>query len=250
MTTTVALKNISISFGSQRVLNKINLEIQKGESFIVVGGSGQGKTVLLKIMAGLIVPPQGEVEIEGQSFLKIKGEERQKLIKKMAMLFQKNALFDSLTCFENVAFPLRESVVMSEAEIKEKVNYFLEAVGLSHAKALYPDEISGGMQKRLGIARALALDPEIVFYDDPTAGLDPITSRKIIDLIRELKIKNNATIVVITNDMNRAYQIEGRIGMVVDGSLIIAKNKKEALEHTDQRLHHFVRGLRFEGEEV
>ncbi len=237
-----------MSFGKQKILENIDLDISKGESFVIVGGSGQGKTVLLKIMAGLILPNQGTVYVEGQQLSMLQGKEYKDLLKKVAMLFQKNALFDSLTCSENVAFPLREAAKVSEKEIEEKVSYFLEAVGLSHAKDLYPDEISGGMQKRLGIARALALDPEIVFYDDPTAGLDPITSRKIIDLIRELKTKNKATIVVITNDMNRAYQLEGRIGMVVGGSLVIAKNKKDALEHPDERLHHFIRGLKFEKE--
>lgn len=240
----ITLKNISKSFARQKVLQNITLDIQKEETFVIVGGSGQGKTVLLKTMAGLLIPSSGEVHIEGQYLATLQGSARQLLIKKMAMLFQKNALFDSLTCFENVAFPLRETAKLLEPEIKEKVEYFLEAVGISAAKNLYPDEISGGMQKRLGIARALALDPEIVFYDDPTAGLDPITSRKIIELVKDLKAKNKATIVVITNDMNRAYQLEGRIGMVVDGELVIAQNKQEVLEHSDQRLYHFVRGLK------
>lgn len=237
-----------MSFGRQKVLEDIHLEIQKGESFVIVGGSGQGKTVLLKIMAGLIKPSLGHAYVEEKELAVLKGEEQKNALKKVAMLFQKNALFDSLTCAENVAFPLRETTALTEGEIQNKVSYFLEAVGISHAKDLYPDEISGGMQKRLGIARALALDPEIVFYDDPTAGLDPITSRKIIDLIIELKAKNKATIVVITNDMNRAYQLDGRIGMIVDHELVIAQNKKDALEHKDERLHHFIRGLKFDSQ--
>jgi phospholipid/cholesterol/gamma-HCH transport system ATP-binding protein len=158
------------------------------------------------------------------------------------MLFQKNALFDSLTVSNNVAFALRELAHSDEAEIQSIVLKFLDAVGILHAKDLFPDEISGGMQKRLGIARALALDPKIIFYDDPTAGLDPITSRKIIELILQMQTKSNATVVAVTNDMTRAYQLADRMVMVVDKSVVITGNKSETLAFKDPRVAQFIRG--------
>lgn len=239
----IQLENISMKFADQLVLSAIQLQIPQGESFVIVGPSGAGKTVLLKLMAGLLSPSNGKVFVEQNDLSTLTKSQRNNLIKKMGMLFQKNALFDSLTCGENIAFPLRETTDLFEEEIQEKVVYFLEAVGIPHARYLFPDEISGGMQKRLGIARALALDPEIIFYDDPTAGLDPITSRKIIDLILELKKKRNSTIVTITNDMNRAYQLADRIGVVIDKNIIITGNKEETLKHPDPQVYNFVRGI-------
>lgn len=238
----IQLKDITVAFDDHTVLKSINLDIKKGETFVIVGPSGQGKTTLLKTMAGLITPRNGEVFVEQQPWLTLSNIERIKLLKKMGILFQKNALFDSLTCGENIAFPLRETTSLSEQEIAKKVEYFLEAVGLPHAKDLYPDEISGGMQKRLGIARALALDPEIIFYDDPTAGLDPITSRRIVELIIDLKRKKGSTIVAITNDMNRAWQMADRIGMVVDQSLLITGTPEETRKNTDPRVSQFISG--------
>jgi phospholipid/cholesterol/gamma-HCH transport system ATP-binding protein len=175
--------------------------------------------------------------------LTLRGEERLEWMRKTGMLFQKNALFDSLTVADNVAFPLRETTKLTESEIKERVAYFLKAVGLDHAFELFPNEISGGMQKRLGIARALALHPELIFYDDPTAGLDPITSRMIVQLILELRKKMKSTIISITNDMNRAYQIADRLAMVIDGEVIITGNAEQTRSHRDPRVQQFIRGL-------
>jgi phospholipid/cholesterol/gamma-HCH transport system ATP-binding protein len=238
----IQLRDVVIRFGPQVVLENINLEIRKGECLVLVGPSGQGKTSLLKTLAGLISPQKGDVFVEQKNLLTLSKKEKVSLVKKMGMLFQKNALFDSLTCADNIAFPLRETGAASENEICEKVDYFLDQVGLPHVKELFPDEISGGMQKRLGIARALALDPEIIFYDDPTAGLDPITSRKIVDLILRLKKEKGSTVVAITNDMNRAYQLADRIGVVVDKELIITGNAEQTKNHQDPRVHQFVRG--------
>lgn len=238
----IELKNINVEFSRERILDQISLSIPQSECFVIVGPSGQGKSVLLKTMAGLIEPTKGEVLIQGQNWKSLKGSKRQELLQKIGMLFQKNALFDSLTVAENIAFPLRENTNSSEKEIHEIIDYFLDAVGISHAKNLYPDEISGGMQKRLGIARALALKPEIIFYDDPTAGLDPITSRKIIELIKELQHKNKTTVVAITNDMNRAFQLANRMAMVVDKSVIITGTPEQTKAHSDPRVHQFIRG--------
>ncbi|WP_347355818.1 ABC transporter ATP-binding protein [Bdellovibrio sp.] len=239
----ISLQDVTVSFEDHTVLKSIHLEIPAGESFVIVGPSGQGKTTLLKVMAGLVTPQNGKVFVEQKEWITLGRKERLSVLKKVGILFQKNALFDSLTCVQNISFPLRETTELSDWEITKKAEYFLDAVGIPHARDLYPDEISGGMQKRLGIARALALDPEIIFYDDPTAGLDPITSRKIIELVLKLKKEKGSTIVAITNDMNRAFQMADRIGVVVDQELIITGNPEQTKNHADPRVHQFVRGL-------
>jgi phospholipid/cholesterol/gamma-HCH transport system ATP-binding protein len=239
---TIKLDRVSVSFGSEKVLHDVALSVLQKQSFVIVGPSGQGKSTLLKVIAGLIPPTTGTLFIEGRDFHSLDAEQRHVLIRKMGMLFQKNALFDSLTAFENVAFPLIEITDLSAAEIRERSEFFLNAVGLSHARDLYPDEISGGMQKRLGIARALALRPEIILYDDPTAGLDPITSRKIIELIQKLQVEFSSTIVTITNDMNRAYQLAHQIGVVLKGQLVLTGNPEQTKSFPDPRVQQFIRG--------
>ncbi|MEK2689340.1 ABC transporter ATP-binding protein [Bdellovibrio sp. GT3] len=243
MGSVLRLQNVSVTFDSQVVLRSVNLDIKSGEAFVIIGPSGQGKTTLLKTLSGLVTPQNGEVFIEQNQWSTLSSKDKLPLLKKMGILFQKNALFDSLTCIENICFPLRETTRLSEWEITKKAESFLDAVGIPHARDLYPDEISGGMQKRLGIARALALDPQIIFYDDPTAGLDPITSKKIITLIKTLQQQNNSTIVAVTNDMNRAYQMADRIAMVVNEEVIITGSPKETENHADPRVRQFVRGL-------
>ncbi|MEK7358394.1 MAG: ATP-binding cassette domain-containing protein [Bdellovibrionota bacterium] len=242
VTPAIELRNVSVTFGPETLLRDVSVSIASGEAFVLIGPSGQGKSTLLKVMGGLIAPSSGEVLIEGRELKSLRGAEREKLAKKMGMLFQKNALFDSLTCGENVAFPLQEVAHASEKEIEDAIVYYLEAVGIPHARHLFPDEISGGMQKRLGIARALTLKPQIIFYDDPTAGLDPITSRKIIHLIKDLQKKMSTTLVAVTNDMPRAYQTGDRIGMVVDRELLICGTPDETLKHKDPRVAQFIRG--------
>lgn len=236
-------KNLSISFEGVSVLKDINFRIEKGESFVLIGPSGEGKSVLLKLIAGLIQPSSGEIWIDNQNFYQLSLPERKDLMLKMGMLFQKNALFDSLTVGENIGFPLRERTEYSEEKISKEIDSYLDSVGILHAKDLFPDEISGGMQKRLGIARALALYPEIILYDDPTAGLDPITSRAIIKLILRLKEERSSTLLTITNDMNRAYQLADRIAMVVDGELLVMDSIEEAKNSKEPRFYQFTRGL-------
>lgn len=236
------LQNVDVSFGSDSILTQVNLQIRPEERLAVIGPSGQGKSVLLKTLAGLIRPTKGQVLIQGLDWWNTKTADRLVILKKLGMLFQKNALFDSLTCGENIAFPLREVTNNSEPEIQDLVRHYLDAVAIPHALHLFPDEISGGMQKRLGIARALALNPQIVFYDDPTAGLDPITSRKIIDLICRIQAANRSTFIAITNDMNRAYQMADRILMVVDRQVIEAGSPKTIQLHTDPRIRQFIHG--------
>lgn len=239
----IELRKVSVRFGRETLLSEVSLLVSPGEKLVLIGPSGKGKSVILKLMGGVIEPTQGEVLIEGQVLRDLKESQRHQLMRKMGMLFQKNALFDSLKVGENIAFPLRETTAMPESEIQERVGRFLEAVGIAHARELFPDEISGGMQKRLGIARALALDPQIILYDDPTAGLDPITSRKIVELILELQAKARSTVVAITNDMARAFQLADRIAMVVDGQVVITGGVEETKNHSDPRVRQFIRGL-------
>lgn len=238
----IELRDVALSFGAETLLKKVNLKISRGEAYVLIGPSGQGKTTLLKLMTGLFTPTKGEVLVEGKSWEAMRSSDRAKLVRRMGMLFQKNALFDSLTCAENVAFPMRETTSLPESKIQETVRYFLDAVGLSHAYDLYPDEISGGMQKRLGIARALALRPEIVFYDDPTAGLDPITSRKIVTLIKDLQRTTNMTLIAVTNDMYRAYQMADRIGMIIGGEFIDCGTEEQTKAVQDPRVQQFIHG--------
>ena len=238
----IELRNIEMCFGTTQLFSNVNLKVYEGESLVLVGPSGHGKSVLLKIMCGLIKPTNGEVYIRGTDFIHINDMERYNLMRTMGVLFQKNALFDSLTVSENIAFPLHETTKKSNEEVEKIIADFLRAVDLSEAKDLFPDEISGGMQKRLGIARALALQPKIVFYDDPTAGLDPITSRVIVKLILNLKKVYNSTVVAITNDMNRAYQMADKIGMIVEGEFILTGSIQETKDHIDPRIHQFING--------
>lgn len=238
----IELKNVSIQFDEECILENINLQVAVGEKIVIIGPSGSGKSLLLKMTGGILPPTKGKVFINGIDLYGVHQKERDKTLRKMGMLFQKNALFDSLTSAENIAFPMREVLGASEEVIAERIDHFLNAVAIPKAKNLYPDEISGGMQKRLGIARALALDPEIILYDDPTAGLDPITSRLIIHLIDDLQKQKNSTLMAITNDMKRAYQLADKIVMVVDKEIIVTGNEEETLSHPDPRVHQFIKG--------
>lgn len=242
----IEFRKVTLRFGRETLLENVNLNVQSGEAFVLIGPSGQGKSSVLKLMAGLIDPTSGEVLVGGRSYRSMHRAEREELARKVGMLFQKNALFDSLTAGENVAFPLREVLGATENEVESAIRYYLGAVGIFHARDLLPDEMSGGMQKRLGIARALALKPQILFYDDPTAGLDPITSRQIIQLIQSLQREMKTTLVAVTNDMNRADQLANRIAMVVDREIILCGTPNETKNHPDPRVQQFIRG-RLEG---
>lgn len=229
--TMIRAQNVTKRFFTQPVLSRISFEVPRGGSFVVLGQSGVGKSVLLKILANLIVPDEGTVAIESRN---------------IGMLFQKNALFDSLTVYENLDFTLRERTSLKSAERKQKIAKFLEWVGLPGTDKLFPDELSGGMQKRLGIARALIVAPEVLFYDEPTAGLDPITSRIIAELILRLKHELGTTIVVVTSDVLRAFQMADRIGLLMktpEGAVLLdAGTPDEARAHHDEAIQQFLRG--------
>ena len=243
--TVIEFKNVCLSYGGLEVLKNISFKVDKGEKFVLIGPSGQGKSCILKLIAGLLKPTSGEVLIHQKDIWKVSEDERMALNSELGMLFQKNALFDSMTAGENIAFSLREIKKISEEEIAKKVQYFLTEVAIPNTKDLFPDEMSGGMQKRLGIARALVLEPKIVLYDDPTAGLDPITSRRIVSLINMLQMETKSTFVAVTNDMQRAYQMAHTIALLADGELIITGDEEETLQCTDERVRQFIRGKLF-----
>ncbi len=224
----IHLQDIHLSFGDLEVLKNVQLDIYEGDSLVVLGPSGHGKSVLLKVIAGILPPDQGRVEIKAD--------------KPLSMLFQKNALFDSMSNMENLTFPMNEVGIVAE-DINKEAEKYLEAVGLRHASQLYPDEISGGMQKRLGIARALSVRPKVILYDDPTAGLDPITSRDIAKLIRHKQKEENSTIVCVTNDMARAKQLGERYLFVFSGKLWLFDTFQELWASDNPIVHQFIRGL-------
>jgi len=225
----ISLQNIGKQFDGRWIFRGIDLQVAAKESVVLIGPSGGGKSVLLKLIAGLIDKDEGQVTLG---------------TKNVGMLFQKNALFDSFTCEENLMFPLKERKNIVGAEAKTRAAQFLEAVGLKGTEKLFPDEISGGMQKRLGIARALIVEPEIILYDEPTAGLDPITSRTIADLIRELRVKTGSTLLTVTNDMQRAYQIGDRVCLLAQGKLVIGGTPAQVQATQDPAIRQFIYGLR------
>ncbi len=230
------------SFGDKHVLQGLNLEIRRGETMVVIGGSGTGKSVLLKHVIGLLRPDSGQVIVDGQDITKLRETALVKVRHKFGMLFQGAALFDSLSVWENVGFGLMEHTKLKKAEIRERVAEKLAVVGLSGIEDLRPAELSGGMKKRVGLARAIALDPEILLYDEPTTGLDPIMADAINDLIVETKHKLKTTGLAITHDMASAYKIGDRIAMLYKGK-IIQVGTPEEIKNTDNLfVRQFVTG--------
>lgn len=239
----LSLKNVSVAFNQEFILEHVNFDIHHGETILVVGPSGGGKTVLLKTMAGVYKPTTGQVTCEGEDWQNLQSDEKRKLAEKIGVQFQKSALFDSLDVFENVAFPIREHhPEYTEQWINDRVEFCLKSVNLWDAKNLMPHEISGGMKQRLSIARAISLNPEILFYDDPTAGLDPLNTDQMLQLILQLKKQNNSTLIIVTHDMNIAYQLAGRIFLVANKEVIETGNALTTKNHPDPRVQQFIHG--------
>ncbi len=229
----IKISNLHKAFGKKVVLDGVDLELNKGESLVVIGGSGTGKSVLIKCIQGLLTPDSGSIEIDGEETVGADRRTQDALHSKMGMLFQGGALFDSLTVWENVAFGLLENQKMDRKKAKTEAVRVLRQVGLAPDVAdLYPSEISGGMQKRVSLARAIATKPEIIFFDEPTTGLDPIMADVINDLIIESARGLGATALTITHDMASARKIADRIAMLYKGKIIWQGTVKE-LEKTD-----------------
>ncbi len=213
----VELRDVWKSFEANHVLRGISLELHRGTTLAVMGGSGAGKTVLLRIVAGLVRPDSGEVSLFGTRIDRMREEAMLALRRRTGFVFQGAALFDSLSVFENVAFPLREHTTLSLGEITDRVHRFLALVGLSDADGLFPAELSGGMRKRVGIARALIMEPEVVFFDEPTAGLDPTNARVVAELIAELRTGVCDTAIVVTHDIEFAGMVADRMAILHQG---------------------------------
>jgi phospholipid/cholesterol/gamma-HCH transport system ATP-binding protein len=236
----VVVKGLRKSFGEQQVLKGIDLTVEKGEILAVLGKSGTGKSVLLKLLIGLQKPDAGSISIRGQETTNLEMDELNEMRKKVGFLFQEGALYDSLTIAENVAFPLRRHTKMSDSERNEKVRALLSSVGLDQDLEKMPSDISGGMRKRVGLARALALDPEIVLFDEPTAGLDPITAADIGRLIEKLRKERNTTSIVVTHDMHAAHHFSDRIVMLKEGNILISGSFEDLEKSKDPFVSQFL----------
>jgi phospholipid/cholesterol/gamma-HCH transport system ATP-binding protein len=238
----ISLRGVTKSFGAKKVLQGIDLDVAAGESMVVIGGSGSGKSVLLKCILGLMHPDRGSIKVDGEEVVELNERGRARVMRKFGMLFQGGALFDSLRVWENVAFGPIQSDGMPPDQAREVANAKLGAVGLGpEIGELFPSELSGGMQKRVALARAIAREPEIIFFDEPTTGLDPIMADVINELIAKSVADLGATAVSITHDMASARKIGHRIAMLYDGKLIwqgpVSDIDKSGSEHVDQFIH-------------
>lgn len=237
----IKLINVTKIFGRKVALKSINLEIADGETLAIIGGSGSGKSTLLRLMIGLIQPTSGEIWIDGDEISRMSEKEMMRVRLKMGMVFQYSALFDSMTVGDNVAFGLVEHTDFSEEKIQSIVREKLHQVGLDGVENRMPNELSGGMKKRVSLARAIAFEPEIIFYDEPSSGLDPITTNRIDELIIETQRALKVTSIVVTHDMVSACRIADRIAMIYNGELIAVDTVENFKRIQDPRVKEFFR---------
>ena len=236
----IRAENITKSFGEQQVLKGISFLFEAGKTNLIIGRSGSGKTVLMKILVGLLKPTSGQVWYDEVDFTALNKQELRPIRMQVGMLFQGSALFDSLTVEQNIRFPLDLFTHKTPKEKLERVNYCLERVNLTGNNKKYPSELSGGMQKRVGIARAIVLNPKYLFCDEPNSGLDPKTALVIDELIRSITIENNITTVINTHDMNSVMEIGDNICFLYEGKLEWSGNKSEVLQSDNENLQSFI----------
>jgi phospholipid/cholesterol/gamma-HCH transport system ATP-binding protein len=243
MTSKLSVQNLTKNFGEKKVLTGIDLDVKKGESLVILGGSGSGKSVLIKLIATLLHPTSGSIKVDGEEVTNISAKNRDKLMEKFGFLFQGGALFDSLSVWENVAFRLLYQKKMNKKDAREIAMQKLKAVGLSEKTAdLFPSELSGGMQKRASLARAIASNPEIIFFDEPTTGLDPIMADVINNLIVANSKELGATTITITHDMSSARKIADKIAMLYEGKIIWFGDAKDMYDSGNAYLEQFIHG--------
>ena len=238
----ISLRQLNITFGTHTVLDNIDLDVYKGETLAVLGPSGTGKSTVLRSMIGLLEPNGGQIFIQGEDVSGLDEDGWNRLRMKMGMVFQYSALFDFLTVGENVAFGLRQHTDKSNEEIQGIVTQMLDLVGLPGTQDLYPAELSGGMKKRVGLARAIAVNPEIVLYDEPTAGLDPIMSRNISRLIKKTQEQLHVTSVLVTHDMQSAFYAADRVAMLYEGHIVAIGTADEMRNSTNPIVKAFIEG--------
>ena len=229
-------------FGERVILNGVSLEVNRGETFVIMGGSGCGKSTFLRHLTGALRPDSGKVYLLGKDLTKLNEDEMDWVKKKIGMCFQSAALFDSMTVGENVSLPLKEHTKLDSHVIDTVVKMKLELVGLRGFEGLMPSQLSGGMRKRVGLARAIALDPEIIFYDEPTAGLDPIVSGVIDKLILDLSKKLSITSVVVTHDMKSVFSIADRVAMLYEGRVLAVGTPEEIKTEKNPMVRQFISG--------
>ncbi|MDR4509725.1 MAG: ABC transporter ATP-binding protein [Candidatus Brocadiaceae bacterium] len=238
----IEVVNLHKSFKDFEVLRGINLRVEDGKTLALIGGSGKGKSVLLKHIIGLLKPDSGKILVDSQDISKLRGRALKRLKERFGIVFQGSALFDSMTVFDNVAFPLREKTRMKSLQIRETVFKELANVGLSGAENKYPAEISGGMRKRVALARCLVLHPEIILFDEPTTGLDPLIAKAIHNLIRSSQKRLNLTAIMVTHEIPEIFSVVDRVAMLYDGKIIDEGTPEEMIASENPIIHQFIHG--------
>lgn len=238
----ISLQHLSKSFDGKQVLRDMTIDVENGESLVIVGGSGSGKSVTLKHIIGLLKPDRGRVVVAGEDITAMKERDLNLFRRRFGMAFQEGALFDSMSVYENIAFPLRRHTKMSEDEIRARVEECLEDVHLHNVEKRRPSELSGGMRRRVGFARAISLKPEILLFDEPTTGLDPVISAVVAELIVEMDQKLGTTTVSITHDMKVAFEIADRVAMIHEGCIIEQGTPEEFQRSTNPIVKQFIEG--------
>lgn len=238
----ISYRGVKKAFGSNVIYEGIDLDVYEGETLAIVGGSGTGKSVMLKCLIGLLEPDGGSILYRGEDITRMKESELIEVRKNISYVFQLSALFDSLTVYENIAYPLREHMDLTESEIAERVAKNLEMVGLPGVEHLFPAELSGGMKKRIGLARAIAIEPEVILWDEPTTGLDPTNTRRISELIVKMQKKLGATSLAVTHDMFSAFFVADRIALLHEKRIAQVGRKDELRKDKESPLMQFVEG--------
>ena len=245
----IKIRKLKIAFGDKVVLDEIDLDVYAGETLAVIGPSGTGKSTVMKVLTGLLRPTSGSVVINGQETSSCSEEEWDKLRQHMGVVFQYSALFDFLTVGENVAFGLRRHFKLPESEVQEKVHRLLDMVGLPDAADMLPSELSGGMKKRVGLARALAMQPQIVFYDEPTSGLDPVMTMTISRLIRKTQQQMGVMSILVTHDMESVFYTADRIAMLYKGKIVQIGTVDEIKNSKNKIVQSFINGIELKKED-
>ena len=241
MKSIIEIFNLSKNFDNKNILNKINLKITKGESLVIIGKSGSGKSLLMKCVLGILKPSQGEILIKNKNFFSVKRDEQDLILKSIGVTFQGNALFDSMRIWENISFKLSQNNFFKFSQLKEKVEFSLNQVGLSNSIMYqFPAQLSGGMQKRVAIARAIIDEPEILIFDEPTSGLDPVTGNKINSLIIDNVKRLGSTSITITHDLSSINKIANKVAMINEGKIIWHGEKEDLQKSKNKTLNEFI----------